>query len=123
MDRDRTAFECATPIYRAWGIPRSVPSKINDVVFSEPSGRVQALAMFAGSLAMASIYVYFGVLRGVPSINSLVMAVGFALSGVAESLPSERRRLAGGLRIAAVLLLTALLVLIVSVPELFVGSE
>ncbi|ELZ40832.1 hypothetical protein C472_01337 [Halorubrum tebenquichense DSM 14210] len=77
--------------------------------------------MFAGSVTMASLFVYFGILRGVPSVHSLVMAVGFALSGLAESLPSERRRLAGGLRVTAIALLTGLLVLIISVPDVFLG--
>ncbi|ELZ56456.1 MULTISPECIES: hypothetical protein [Halorubrum] len=98
-----------------------MPSKIKDAVFSEPSGRVQAFVMFAGSVTMASIFVYFGILRGVPSVHSLVMAVGFALSGLAESLPSERRRLAGGLRVTAIALLAGLLVLIISVPDAFLG--
>ena len=100
-----------------------MPSKIKDVVFSEPSGRAQGFVMFASAIAMASVYVYFDILRGGSSINSLVMAVGFALSGVAESLPSERRQLAGGLRVSAVLLLTALLVFLILAPEAFLGSQ
>ena len=79
--------------------------------------------MFAGSIIMGSIYMYFDILRGGSSINSLVMAVGFALSGLAESLPSERRRLAGGLRVSAVLLMTVLLVLVIFAPEIFLGQK
>ena len=79
--------------------------------------------MFAGSFVMLSIYIYYDILRGVSSINSLVMAVGFALSGLAESLPSERRQLAGGMRVTAVLLLTGLLILLIFVPEVFLGSQ
>lgn len=98
-----------------------MPSKIKDVVFSEPSGRAQAFVMFAASFMMISIY--YDVLRGVSSINSLVMAVGFALSGLAESLPSEHRRLVAGLRVTAILLLTGLLVFIMFAPEVFLGSQ
>jgi hypothetical protein len=100
-----------------------VPSKIKDVVFSEPSGPAQAFVMFASSVCMVSIYIYFDILRGVSSINSLVMAVGFALSGLAESLPSERRQLAGGLRVTSILLLTGLLIFLAIAPEVFLGSQ
>jgi hypothetical protein len=78
--------------------------------------------MFAASFTMVSIYIYYDVLRGVSSINSLVMAVGFALSGLAESLPSEHRQLVGGLRVTAVLLLTGLLIFIMFAPGVFFGS-
>ena len=98
-----------------------MPSKIKDVVFSEPSGRAQAFVMFAASFMMISIY--YDVLRGVSSINPLVMAVGFALSGLAESLPSEHRQLVAGLRVTAILLLTGLLVFIMFAPGVFLGSQ
>lgn len=100
-----------------------MPSRIRDVVFGEPSGRGHAFVMFAGSLAMLSIYVYYDILRGVPDISSLVMAVGFALSGLAESLPTERRQIAGGLRVAAILLLTGLLGLTIFAPEVILGPR
>lgn len=100
-----------------------MPSTIKDIVFSEPSGRGQAFVMFAGSIIMGSIYMYFDILRGGSSINSLVMAVGFALSGLAESLPSERRQLAGGLRVSAMLLVTVLLILVIFAPEIFLGPQ
>lgn len=98
-----------------------MPSEISDVVFGEPAGRTQAFVMFASAVAMGSFYVYFAVLRDVPGVHMLVMAIGFALCGFAESLPSERRRLAGGLRVGAVLSLTGLLVSIVAAPEIFLG--
>ena len=79
--------------------------------------------MFAGSLVMLSIYIYYDILRGVPDISSLVMAVGFALSGLAESLPTERRQIAGGLRVAAILLLTGLLSLTIFAPEVILGPR
>ena len=100
-----------------------MPSKIKEVVFSEPTGRAQAFVMFASSAVMVSIFIYFDILSGVSSIHSLVMAVGFALSGLAESLPSERRQLAGQLRVTAILLLTGLLVFLIFTPEIFLGSQ
>ena len=100
-----------------------MPSEIADVLFSEPSGNPHALVMFSGSLVLASVYAYYGVLHGSPSTGSLVLAIGFALSGFAESLPTDRRRTAGGLRIAAVLLLSGLLGLAVFAPEVVVGPR
>ena len=97
-------------------------SKIKGVVFSEPSGRLNALVMFGASLLMLSIYIYYGVLRAGSSLQSLIMAVGFALSGSAESLPTERRLLAGGLRVTAILLLVGLLGLTIFAPEVVLGS-
>ncbi|WP_128478164.1 hypothetical protein [Halorussus pelagicus] len=95
-----------------------MPSKVKDVVFSEPAGKRNAFVMFGSSLAMLSIYIYYDVLRDVSSVNSLIMALGFALSGVAESLPTERRQMAGGLRVTALLLLIGLLILLTFAPEL-----
>jgi hypothetical protein len=100
-----------------------MPSKIKEIVFSEPSGGINAFVVFAGSLAMVSIYVYFDILRDGSSISSLMMAVGFALSGLAESLPTERRQLAGGLRVTAILVLTGLLGLTVFAPEVILGPS
>ena len=81
------------------------------------------MVMFASSLAMLSIYIYYGILRGVSDISSLVMAVGFALSGLAESLPPERRQVTGGLRVATILLLTGLLGLTIFAPEVVLGPR
>jgi hypothetical protein len=100
-----------------------MPSIIDQTVFSEPSGRTHAFVMFASSLVMLSIYIYFNILRGVPDISSLVMAVGFALSGLAESLPTERRHMAGGLRVVAVLVFVGLLSLTIFAPEVILGPQ
>jgi len=45
------------------------------------------------------------------------MAVGFALAGVAEALPTGRRRAAGGLRIAAIVLMLSLIGVVAFAPE------
>jgi len=100
-----------------------VPSKIKAVVCSEPSGRLNAFVMFAGAFVMLSIYLYYGILRDGSSLSSLIMAVGFALSGFAESLPPDRRRIAGGLRLAAILWLVGLLGLTIFAPEVVFGPR
>ena len=98
-------------------------STIKRFVFSEPAGRLNAAILFSGSLLMMSIYVYYGLLRGASTSYALVFAVGFALSGGAESLPSDQRRAAGGLRIAASLLLIGFIGLTVFAPEVVLGPR
>ncbi|WP_128905773.1 hypothetical protein [Halorubrum amylolyticum] len=94
-----------------------MPSLLARSLFSEPSGRTHAVVMFLGSLCFVGLYVYAGVLGDSSSSGWLVaMAVGTALSGVAESLPGDRRRAAGTLRVTAILLLMGLLVAIVLSP-------
>ncbi len=100
-----------------------MPSKTEGVVFSEPSGGLNVFAMFAGSLAMLSIYVYFDIIHDGSSVSSLIMSVGFALSGFAESLPTERQRMAGGLRLTAILLLLGLISLTIFAPEVILGPR
>ncbi len=73
--------------------------------------------MFAGALVMMSIFIYYDLLRDGSAISSLIMAIGFALSGLAESLPTDQRRIAGGLRVSAILLLLGLLSLTIVAPE------
>jgi hypothetical protein len=92
-----------SPIYIVARIDQSVPSKIRAVGFCELSGRFNTLVLFASSFTMLSIYSYYDILLGRSSLSSLIMTVGFALSGLAESLPTDRRRIAGGLRVTAIL--------------------
>ncbi|WP_253737224.1 hypothetical protein [Halohasta salina] len=98
-------------------------SMIKRFVFSEPAGRLSAAMLFSGSFVFLSVYMYYGILRDVSSGESLVIATGFALSGFAESLPSERRRAAGGLRLTASLLLLGLIGLLVFAPEVVIGPR
>jgi hypothetical protein len=100
-----------------------MPSIISEVVFSEPSGRPTSLVQFAGSLAFVALYVYTGVLNDVASEWLLVMATGTGLSGVAEALPKGRRRLAGLVRTAAMLVFAGLIVTIALSPEFIVGDR
>lgn len=79
--------------------------------------------MVAGSLAMLSVYVYFEITHDYSATYSLIGAIGFALSGVAESLPTERRQMAGGLRLTAILVLLGLISLTVFAPEIILGPR
>ncbi|WP_049984991.1 hypothetical protein [Halobellus rufus] len=100
-----------------------MPSRIRDALFSEPSGRRAAAVMFAGSLAFAALYAYNWVVGRSAFVGGLALMLGSALSGVAESLPPDRRRAAGALRIAAVLVLLSLLVAIAVAPETIVDGR
>lgn len=100
-----------------------MPSGVSDVLFSEPSGRRHALVMFSGALALLILYVYYGVLSDSASTSTLFLMVGAALSGLAESLPKDRRRAAGTLRVAAILVLVCLLAAVVLAPEFVVGER
>ncbi|WP_244509959.1 hypothetical protein [Halogranum gelatinilyticum] len=75
------------------------------------------MALFAGSLLSLSSYVYYWSLGASPSVTALAVAVGFALSGVAESLPKRRRRVAGVFRVALLTLLFGLLATTIFSPE------
>jgi len=97
-----------------------MPSKIETVAFSEPSGPHHAFVMFAGALAFAGLYVYSGLAGDASASWLLVMALGNALAGVAEALPKRRRRAAGAFRVTAILVLAGLLAAIVVAPELVV---
>ena len=79
--------------------------------------------MFSASLVFLSIYVYYDILRGSSSAYALVIAGAFALSGIAESLPEERRQAAGGVRMTVILLLLGLIALTMVIPELIIGGR
>jgi sulfite exporter TauE/SafE len=74
--------------------------------------------MFAGAAGMLSLYLYFGILRDGVSTYPLLLAIGFALSGIAESLPAEQRLLAGGVRVTAGSWLLGLLAVTIFAPGL-----
>ncbi len=100
-----------------------MPSTVREVVFSEPSGRNHAAVMFSSALFFSSLYVYHGTAGRFSSASWLLfMVVGTALSGIAESLPKDRRRAAGLLRITAILVLLSMLAAIVFSPEFIVGN-
>ena len=92
-------------------------SRVRNALFREPSGRPQTLVMFSGAVVLSGLAGYGYIVGGTTLIGSLTMAVGFALSGVAEALPAGRRRTAGGLRIAAIVLMLSLIVGVAFAPE------
>jgi hypothetical protein len=92
-------------------------SKVRKTLFREPAGQPQTLVMFGGAVVLSSLAGYGYAVGGTTSVWSVGMAVGFALSGAAESLSTERRRTAGGLRIAAILLLLGLAGGVAFAPE------
>lgn len=77
--------------------------------------------MFAGALVFSGPYVYSATV-GAPSSNGWLrfMIVGSAPSGIAESLPADRRRAAGVLRVTAILVVTGTLAASVFAPDLIV---
>jgi uncharacterized membrane protein (DUF485 family) len=99
-----------------------MPSVIDETVFSEPSGRPFALVQLCGALLLSGVYGYYVVVEdATPASSVLFLIVGMVLSGVAESLPSTRRRATGILRLTAVLVLVSLLGIIAFAPELLTG--
>lgn len=95
-----------------------MPSKVRDLVLSEPSGRPAAAVMFSGALVFVGLYVYFGVFGESSTNYELIVAGAFALSGTAESLPKERRRTAGVLRVTAILALLSMIAILAVAPEI-----
>jgi hypothetical protein len=73
--------------------------------------------MGTGALVLSSLAIYGYAFHESVLTGTLVIAVGFALSGIAESLPVEQQRTAGSLRITAILLLLCLIAVVVFVPE------
>ncbi len=100
-----------------------MPSDVKDAIFSEPSGgRINAVIMFIGSLIFLGMYVWYG-LRRTGSLNAmLIFAVGFALMGIVHSLPAAQRRIAGVLKIAAILVFIGLIILLIFAPSLVLGT-
>ena len=100
-----------------------MPSRIAGFLLREPAGRLAAAIQFAGALVFTATYVYFGVLGETRSTSAVVFATGFALAGVAESLPKDRRRTAAVFRVAAIAVLMGLIVTVLLAPELIVGRR
>jgi hypothetical protein len=88
---------------------RGYASIIKEGVVSEPS-RGLAVMWLSGSLVLSSQYVYYWILGDSPPLFAIIFSVGFALSGIAESLPKNRRRETGIFRVTAILVLMSLTV-------------
>jgi len=87
------------------------------VMLREPDGRRKGLIFASLSLVCLLLWVYIGVLLD-GSHFLLFTGVAFGCSGCAESLPPNRRRPAGVLRVAAVGILVSFLATLASAPEL-----
>jgi hypothetical protein len=99
-----------------------MPSTVSDVLFSEPSGRPTTLVQFAGAVVFLSLAVYMVTVGNASQSRwVLVMMAGFALSGSAESLPKNRRRLAGVLRLTAITILLGLVAVSLLAPGFVLG--
>jgi hypothetical protein len=101
-----------------------MPSTVDDVLFGEPAGRPNSLVQFASAFAFLSIHLYFYVYLGVRGTSGswlLVMAFATMLSGIAESLPIHRRKIAGALRLTAILTFVCLIVAVVLAPDIVTG--
>lgn len=90
-------------------------------VFNEPNGRRIGLLYLSLAFLMLIAHSYFAVLRDGPR-HMLFLGVAFALSGVAESLPPDRRRMAGVLRMSAISSAVILLLLLYFNPDFVLGE-
>jgi hypothetical protein len=93
-------------------------STIKAFLVSEPSGRPAAVVLFSGALIFLGMYVYFGILGDSPTIFELFLAGAFALSGTAESLPKQNRRVAGALRFTAIVIPLIMILILAIAPEI-----
>ena len=93
-----------------------MPSTIDELVFSEPTGRVNAIVPLFGSLVILSMYLYYEIRHGGSFNSLLILGIGFGLHGVANLLPPTRQYIAGVLRIIVVIMMIGLLILDILVP-------
>jgi hypothetical protein len=73
--------------------------------------------MFCGAVLFSGVYVYSGWSGNPSSIYELLLAASFAIAGIAESLPEDRQRPIGLLRIIAILCPLAVLAISLTNPE------
>ncbi|WP_209490590.1 hypothetical protein [Halolamina salifodinae] len=93
---------------------------VQRMLFREPDGRRTGLVFFLLSFICLLGLVYFGaLLDGLYTLH--FTGISLALLGFAESLPLNRRRSAGRLRILAVGILAVFLALLILVPEPILG--
>lgn len=96
-------------------------------MFREPEGLKMGLVnlgLAATCVVLWASLAYFGIIVGEPEGPSpflLINALLFGLVGIAESLPSSQRRLAGTLRIIGVSIPIATLIHLALVPEFYLS--
>jgi len=96
---------------------------INEVLFNEPQGRPFALVQFGVSIIFLCIFVYtWSVGDAGEFVWILFLIVGTALSGIAESLPENRRQAAGVLRLVGILVLLILVTAPFTGLKMFIGG-
>jgi len=92
---------------------------ISDFLFKEPQGRPESLIEFGLSLSFLCVFVYaWSVSLAGEVLWVLFIIVATALSGIAESLPENRRHAAGVLRLMTLVVSVSLLIIIIVTPEL-----
>ena len=84
---------------------------INAVVFREPEGRYSGVFWLVCSAVLIMIELYYQTRYGYGITPPLILGIAFAIFAVAELLPENQRRLAGGTRMAAVLISISFIVL------------
>lgn len=89
---------------------------VQRMLFREPDGRRKGLLFSLFSFICILGWVYFGIVLNGPH-NMLFLGIAFAFSGLAESLPPNRQRSAGVLRILGLGILVVFLALLIVVPE------
>ncbi|WP_336330641.1 hypothetical protein [Haloarcula sp. CGMCC 1.2071] len=89
---------------------------VQRMLFREPDGRRKGLLFSLFSFICILGWVYFGIVLNGPH-NMLFLGIAFAFSGLAESLPPNRQRSAGVLRILGLGILIVFLALLIVVPE------
>jgi len=87
------------------------------VLFREPDGQPKSLIFALLSFVCLLGWVYFGIVLNGPH-NMLFLGLAFGFSGIAESLPPNRQRSAGVLRILGLGILVVLVVLLILAPEI-----
>jgi hypothetical protein len=95
---------------------------IREVLLNEPQGRPNSLVQLGSSLCLSCLFVYYWTVGSAGEVLFvLFLVVGSALSGIAESLPENRRRVAGVLRLIALLVLVSSIVFLIITPELIIN--
>lgn len=89
---------------------------LHRMLFREPDGRNGGLVFIFLSFICLLGLVYFGALLDGPYALHFI-GISLALIGFAETMPSDRQRSAGVLRILGLGIVVVLLVLLVTVPE------
>ena len=92
-------------------------NRVVDRVLREPDGWSSALARFTLGVGFLGPAFYFALAFDSWSVLLFCMGVAFVLQGLADVLPDEHRHAAGSLRLVAVGVASALLIVVVVDPS------